>query len=229
MLFAVLENPPALVREDKEPNNCCQYGTKEVYNDVVAERASQNPKLHEGAQEGHGDKVLSLLETTDTLLGNFVGFLLGVVTFKKVGDSRLGDVLNHVAGREKVSWVDNVNLDILGVQQKLLRDCISHTTQGKLGRAVRSVASNSVECGDTGGHDEMPRLVDRCLGGEPLAENGMRQLSGSVEVDVHVPAQRLHGHIDKELWTRHAGDAPDNIGRLAMVPANGLGQDRTCV
>lgn len=72
-------------------------------------------------------------------------------------------------------------------------------------------------------------LLDGGVRGEPLAEDGVGHFGGAVEVDVHVPSQRLHLHVDVQLGVGHAGKGPDDVGALAIVPADGLREERAGV
>lgn len=51
----------------------------------------------------------------------------------------------------------------------------------------------------------------------------------AVEVDVHLAAQRGHFHVDKQFWGGHSGDAPDDVGRIAIVPFPDLSEERSSV
>lgn len=198
MNLAVLSNLAINVNPGKHPDKQCQERAKEVNDGVVLGCATKSTPFHEGTKESHSDKVFPVLESLDSLLGNLVGCLLGVVLFDNLCNLGLDLVLALVGLGEDGAGVDDVDLDVLGVHLDLLGDVLGQTSHGVLGGGVGAVSGRGVEGDDARGHDEvLGLLLDGGVGGEPLAEDGVGHFGGAVEVDVHVSSQRLHLHVDE--------------------------------
>lgn len=122
MNLAVLSNLAINVNPGKYPDKQCQQRAKEINDGVVLGCATKSTPFHEGAQESHSDKVLSVLESLDSLLGNLVWCLLGVVLLNDLCNLGLDLVLALVGLGEDCARVNDVDLDVLGVHLDLLGD-----------------------------------------------------------------------------------------------------------
>lgn len=210
----------------KDPDDGHQPSTNSVEDPVVAERAADDTETHEVAQPVDDNHELARLEAADGAARHLVGRLLGVGSLELLGDLRLGALLDLEPGREDGTGEDNVDANVLRVQQHLLRERVGEAAQRPLGGGVARVAGDGVERDGAGRHDEvLGLLLDRGLGREPRAQDGVRHVGRAVKVDVHLAAHRRHVRVEKELGYRDARDAPDNVRSAAAVPGRGVGDD----
>ena len=64
------------------------------------------------------------------------------------------------------------------------------------------------------------------VGCAPRAQNGVGHLGAAPEVQVHVFAGQRQRSLDPEIRRALAGDAPDDVDGLAVIPGDGLRQQR---
>lgn len=171
--------------------------------------------------------MLSSFKAFDSNCCNFIRCLLGVVLLNFLCDLGLVLVLTDHARRKDCAGQDQVYLDVLGVEQNLLLDAFGQAAHGILGGSVWSVSRRRIAGADAPSHDEvLGLLLDRHIDGKPLAHNSMRHLSCAPEVDVHMVSHGFHFHIDEQLGVGQSSKSPDDIGGLAIVPGDDLGEER---
>ncbi|RBQ89537.1 hypothetical protein VDGD_20563 [Verticillium dahliae] len=215
------------VGQHKEPDDGRhEHGGQGVDEPAVADGAAEHADAHQEAEPGDGDEEVAALEAADGGVGALVGGLDGVHVLELARDVGLGEVLAVKAGARDGAGEDDVDGDgVVGVEVQLLGQGVGEAAQGDLGGHVGRVAGDGAEGGDGARHDEALRGARaRGVGGQPEAEGGVGELGGAVKVDVHVAAQVGKGRLGEEAGRRQAGDAPDNVGRDAVVPGRRVGE-----